>query len=137
MTDWIVQLSKDGPVIAVGDVDLPRGTSLELRKHWDPILTLWVFADAPGNDHYNLNGEYVVVTNNSSTAVEIGGWNLCDAARGCFTFPAGATVPPGRKVVVFTGSGRKDGTNFYMNRGRAVWNNRAMWRRCGIRWDVQ
>jgi hypothetical protein len=86
-------------------------------------LTLWVFADAPGNDHHNLNGEYVVITSNASAAVEIAGWNLCDAANACFTFPAGATIQPGSRVVVFTGSGQSDGTNFYMNRGRAVWNN--------------
>lgn len=88
-------------------------------------LSLRVYADAPGNDHYNLNGEYVVIRNNSSVTVEIGGWTLCDAAGACFTFPAAGQIPAGQQVVVYTGSGRQDGTSFYMNSGRAVWNNRG------------
>lgn len=86
---------------------------------------LWVFADAPGNDHYNLNGEYAVIANGASESLEIGGWTLCDAAGACFTFPVDVYIPAGKRVVVYTGSGRNDGTRFYMNRGRAVWNNRG------------
>lgn len=86
-------------------------------------LTLWVFGDAPGNDHYNLNGEYVVVTNNGPREISIGSWTLCDAVGHCFTFQAGARITAGGQAVVYTGAGQNDGTNFFMNRGRAVWNN--------------
>ncbi len=88
-------------------------------------LELWVFADAPGNDHYNLNGEYVVLTNNGNTDIAIGGWTLCDAASHCFTFPRGASMTTGARVTVYTGPGRNDGRNFFMNRRQAVWNNRG------------
>jgi competence protein ComEC len=88
-------------------------------------LSLWVFADAPGNDHYNLNGEYVVLENGGAEAISIAGWTLCDAARHCYTFPAGAAVDAGGRVVVYTGSGQDGASRYYMNRRRAVWNNRG------------
>jgi competence protein ComEC len=88
-------------------------------------LSLWVFADAPGNDHYNLNGEYVVLDNAGREKIAIAGWTLCDAARHCYTFPAGAVIEPGGRVVLYTGAGTNDRTHYYMNSGRAVWNNRG------------
>ncbi|UCG85625.1 MAG: lamin tail domain-containing protein [Gemmatimonadota bacterium] len=118
--DYHVQMSKGKTTAAE-----PRTEPAPVTTPAAAGLTLWVFADAPGNDHYNLNGEYVVITNNSSALMEIGGWNLCDAASACFTFPAGAVIPAGSRVVVYTGSGRSDGASFFMNRGRAVWNNRG------------
>lgn len=86
-------------------------------------ITLWVFADAPGNDHYNLNGEYAVIANDGEREVKIGGWTLCDAARHCFRFPDEARIRPGAQAVIYTGAGVIDGTHFYMNSSRAVWNN--------------
>ncbi|MCH6547786.1 MAG: lamin tail domain-containing protein [Gemmatimonadetes bacterium] len=88
-------------------------------------LALWVFADAPGNDHYNLNGEYVVLSNHGNTDMGIGGWTLCDAASHCFTFPRRSLIAPGGHVTVYTGPGTNDGQNFFMNRRQAVWNNRG------------
>lgn len=95
---------------------------LEVQATSD-ILSLWVIADAPGNDHQNLNGEYAVITNNGTEALQIGGWTLCDAARHCFTFPQDSSIPAGQRVTLFTGYGRSDGVRFYMGSGSAVWNN--------------
>ena len=86
-------------------------------------LRITVQADAPGNDHRNPNGEYVIAQNSAGEAIAIGGWRLCDLANHCFQFPAGATIEGGGRVVVHTGSGRPDGERFYMGRRRAVWNN--------------
>lgn len=86
-------------------------------------LRIRVQADAPGNDHQNPNGEYVIVENTAAEAVAIGGWRICDLANHCFRFPAGATIAGGGRVVVHTGSGQPDGERFYMGRRRAVWNN--------------
>ncbi len=84
---------------------------------------IFVFADAPGNDHQNLNGEYVTLTNRTDADVSIAGWTLCDLARHCFRFPPGAVLPAEGRVFLFTGSGRADATHFYMGRRHAVWNN--------------
>jgi hypothetical protein len=87
------------------------------------VLAIHVVADAPGNDHRNTNGEYAVLTNDSDEAVDIGGWMLCDAARHCFHFPAGAAVRADGSVVVHTGVGASDGQRFFMGSRSAVWNN--------------
>ncbi len=86
-------------------------------------LRITVQADAPGNDHRNPNGEYVVVENTDAAATAIGGWRLCDLANHCFRFPPGAAIAGGGRIVVHSGVGRSDGERFYMGRRRAVWNN--------------
>lgn len=82
-----------------------------------------VHADAPGDDHRNLNGEYAVLQNQEDRDLAIAGWTLCDDANHCFRFPAGAVLATGGTVVVYTGPGRPDGERYYMGMGRAVWNN--------------
>ena len=91
----------------------------------DAGIRLWVHADAPGDDHRNPNGEYVVLESLASETVVIGGWTLCDAANHCFSFPPDAVLGAGGHLVVHTGAGRADGTRFYMGSRRAVWNNRG------------
>ena len=86
-------------------------------------LRIMVQADAPGNDHQNPNGEYVILENSSSEAIAIGGWRLCDLANHCFRFPAGAAIEGGGRVLIHTGTGQPDGERFYMGRRQAVWNN--------------
>jgi len=34
--------------------------------------------DAPGNDHNNLNGEWVRISNSGDTSISLTGWTLCD-----------------------------------------------------------
>ena len=86
-------------------------------------LRLRVHADAPGNDHDNLNGEYAVLESSGEEDVALGGWRLCDAAGHCFRFPPGAVLAAGGRIVVHTGSGQADGERYYMGYRRAVWNN--------------
>ena len=86
-------------------------------------LRIAVRSDAPGNDHRNPNGEYVVVENTDTEAVAIGGWRLCDAANHCFRFPAGSVIAGEGRILVHSGVGLSDGERYYMGRRRAVWNN--------------
>jgi competence protein ComEC len=86
-------------------------------------LRLRVHADAPGNDHDNLNGEYAVLESGGEKDVALGGWRLCDAAGHCFRFPPEAVLAAGGRIVVHTGSGEADGERYYMGYRRAVWNN--------------
>ena len=86
-------------------------------------LRIMVQADAPGNDHQNPNGEYVILENSAAEAIAIGGWRLCDLANHCFQFPAGARIEGGGRVLIHTGTGQPDGERFYMGRRQAVWNN--------------
>ncbi|MDE2806584.1 MAG: lamin tail domain-containing protein [Gemmatimonadota bacterium] len=86
-------------------------------------LRLSVYADAPGNDNRNPNGEYVVIQNLGAVAQAIGGWRLCDLANHCFSFPAGAVLAAGATITLYSGPGRSDGNRYHMGYRRAVWNN--------------
>ena len=86
-------------------------------------LRLSVYADAPGNDNRNPNGEYVVIQNLGAVAQPIGGWRLCDLANHCFPFPAGAVLAAGGTITLYSGPGRSDDSRYYMGYRRAVWNN--------------
>lgn len=86
-------------------------------------VRLRVQADAPGNDHENLNGEFVDLNNVGTSPVALGGWTLCDAANHCYTFPDGVILPAGGSARLFTGSGHDTGDRFFMNGRQAVWNN--------------
>ncbi len=89
------------------------------------MVRVAVVADAPGNDHRNPNGEYVIISNTGTATLTLGGWSLCDTAGHCYTFPASAMLSSGDRVYVYTGPGRSGEGRYYMNRFRAVWNNRG------------
>jgi competence protein ComEC len=86
-------------------------------------LRLDVVADAPGNDHEHLNGEFAIIENGGTQVLNIGRWRLCDLRSRCFEFPPGSSIPAGEQVRVYTGYGSSDGFSFFMNNSRAVWNN--------------
>ncbi len=86
-------------------------------------VDLHVVADAPGNDHHNLNGEYAVLRNDGSAALDLSGWVLCDLARHCYRFQRGARLDAGASLSLHTGSGRDDEGRLYWGRRQAVWNN--------------
>ena len=123
------ELTRPGPE-ADSDVDSDRyvdegvsASGVENAAGLGALLALTVHADARGDDADNLNDEYVVIENLSRTRIGIGLWRLCDLSSRCFRFPPGASIAPGRRVVVYTGYGSTDGVSFFMNNGRPVWNN--------------
>ncbi len=108
----------DNAVIDAGGALAPEhalASGLGLRLH--------VYADAPGDDNRNPNGEYAVLESQQDVELRIGGWTLCDAARHCFRFPVGTILDIGGRVVVHTGAGENEGEHYYMGRESAVWNN--------------
>jgi beta-lactamase superfamily II metal-dependent hydrolase len=113
-----VRTGRRAPAAPIGPpVDVRRPVQHPARA---PV-TLMVFPDAPGNDHYNLNGEYVVITNDGTAPLVTAGWRLCDAANHCFTFPRGTRIV--QRLTVYTGSGVADESSLYAGFRRAVWNN--------------
>jgi competence protein ComEC len=79
--------------------------------------------DAPGNDHENLNGEYVVFKNNTNRTVSMGGWTVRDEANHRYVFPKGFKLGAGKTVKLYTGSGRNTAARLYWGSKRAIWNN--------------
>jgi hypothetical protein len=79
--------------------------------------------DAPGNDHYNLNGEWVQITNSGATSVSLSGWTLSDeGVKHLYRFPM-FSLGPGASVKVYTGSGSNTPNSLYWCEPQAVWNN--------------
>jgi hypothetical protein len=77
--------------------------------------------DPPGADWEN---EVVVVRNDTSTVVNLGGWTLSDfAKRHTFSFPAGFTLDSGHDVRIWTKPGNNSATDLYFGRQSAIWNN--------------
>lgn len=81
--------------------------------------------DAPGNDNFNLNGEWVEIFNGDSTAVDLTGWVLKDeSASHRYLFPNGFTLQQSDTLRVYTGCGQDtDGALYWCNTGSSIWNN--------------
>ncbi len=78
--------------------------------------------NAPGNDHRNLNEEYLTLKNISSQAIALKGYRLRDAIGHGYTFGA-VNLAPAASIRLHTGTGKDTVTKLYWNRKRAVWNN--------------
>ncbi len=70
-----------------------------------------------------LNDEYVDVTNDGSSILDMSGFALEDAAGNDYVFPDSFGLGAGETVRVHTGSGTDTGTDLYWGQGIPVWNN--------------
>lgn len=82
-----------------------------------------IHEDASGNDHDNLNDEYVVFENVGDDALDLSEWIVRDEADHIYRFPNGFTLDPGARVTLYTGSGTDTASRLYWGSERAIWNN--------------
>jgi hypothetical protein len=81
--------------------------------------------DSPGSDtgsNYSLNGEWVRITNYSSTRKTLSGWTLRDTSSHVYRFGT-FTLGAGKSVRIHTGKGSNTAADRYQGRGWYVWNN--------------
>jgi len=78
--------------------------------------------DAPGNDHYNLNEEWVCFTNYGGESSEMTHWQVKDEYGNTHVFPP-FTLAGGATVRLHTGAGTNTQTDLYWGSSRAIWNN--------------
>lgn len=64
--------------------------------------------------------EVVVIKNNGSQAVDLGGWVLRDSGDAVYTFPA-ITIYPQGTLQIHTGRGENTPVDLYWARASAVW----------------
>ena len=102
------------PTPTDGGTDQPRGSQLAAAMIHD---------DADGNDHENLNGEYLVFENTGQETLDLSGWTVSDDADHSYRFPDGTTIAPGERLTLYTGEGTDGGGNLYWGADAAVWNN--------------
>jgi endonuclease YncB( thermonuclease family) len=74
-------------------------------------------------DGSTLNDEWVDVSNDGSTILDMSGFTLADEAGNTYTFPDSFGLDAGATVRVHTGDGTDTTTDLYWGRGSGVWNN--------------
>ncbi|NED97214.1 lamin tail domain-containing protein [Phytoactinopolyspora alkaliphila] len=80
-----------------------------------------ILYDAPGDDRYNLNGEYMVVKNTGSVTINLKDW-VVDATPQRRALPS-YTLKPGASVRIHTGSGKQSSGRIYLGYKAPIWNN--------------
>ncbi len=80
--------------------------------------------DAPGDDNFNLNEEWVRFTNSGGAPVDLSGWEVADESSSHrYTFEE-LTLAPGSSVTLHTGCGTdSEKERYWCNKDSAVWNN--------------
>ena len=84
-----------------------------------PIRITSINSNPPGSD---VEGEYVVIRNDTTAGIELNSWTLRDAANHVFVFPA-FVLQPGSDAKVWTKAGANDAQNLFWGRRSAIWNN--------------
>ena len=78
----------------------------------------------PGPDEDDLNGEWVVVANIGTTAIDLSGWTLRDGSSvHRYVFPAGSMLAAGTDFKIFTGCGEDEAGRRYWCADGPVWGN--------------
>src|SRR3989344_8135635 len=76
----------------------------------------------------NLLKDYVILTNNSNSTVNLKGWKLIDTTptnqkRHEFIFQKDFFLQPDAIIKIWSGTGANDADNIYQNRRANIWNN--------------
>lgn len=82
-----------------------------------------IHPDAAGNDHDNLNDEYIEFKNTGDQSLDLTDWTVADEVDHTYRFPTGFTLDPGATVTLYTGSGDDTASELYWGSGSAIWNN--------------
>lgn len=86
------------------------GAQLRLRVKWD----------ADGNDHQNINGEWIdVINRNATTPVDVGGWTIRVSDLRHLVLPSSATIPAGGRIRIHMGRGTAHDTHYYFGSSHA------------------
>jgi hypothetical protein len=78
--------------------------------------------DAEGNDNENLNGEYIVFTNEGNSSLELTGWMVLDESNNEYYFPS-FSLGNGSTVTLYIGSGTDSQTELFWGSTKSIWNN--------------
>jgi hypothetical protein len=71
-----------------------------------------------------VNGEWIKLRNpDPANPLPVGGWYLRDASLERFTFPPGATIPPGGTATVYVGQGGAFDNEFFWNQPKPMLGN--------------
>lgn len=105
-----------------GSTDEPT-TRVATDGGTDGLAVARIHPDADGNDHENLNDEYVVLKNAGDGTLDLSGWTVSDDGGHTYRVPSGVTLASRETLTLYTGSGADSGSELYWGSDGAVWNN--------------
>lgn len=113
---WISTPARDiADCAAWGNITCPvqaLGSRIELTVNWD----------AAGDDTTNPNGEWVNLTNISTTSLDIGGFKL-ESPPHSYTVPTGTKIAAGARLRVYVGTGSATATALYWGKSSGFLDN--------------
>ena len=87
------------------------------------VKIIHIEADAPGDDNDNPNGEWLEITSQGTSSIDLTGYTLKDEANHIYTFGP-FQLAPGATVRLHSGPGEDTEKELYWGFvGQAVWNN--------------
>ena len=78
--------------------------------------------NAKGDDTQNLNGEFVLFSNECGKPLDMTGWTVSDKSKNKFTFPE-FSFDEGTEVTLFSGNGTNSITELFWEGEVPIWNN--------------
>lgn len=88
------------------------GSRIDLTVNWD----------AAGNDLNNPNGEWINLTNLSSSSIDLTGFEI-ESPPHDYRFPPGSTIGPGKRLRLRVGQGTNTSTTQYWGKPRGLLDN--------------
>ena len=120
---WNQSYSDIAKRAAARHVGMYNGSSCGRGPAADAQLRVHVNWDAAGDDHSNVNGEWIEVHNLGPRPVRVGRWHVKDSDLKYYALPRWATVPAHGSIYVHVGRGLSHGTSFYWGFGHALFDN--------------
>lgn len=119
------------PILAGVERDIRRRIEdiVEAQSLEDPsplpgsLRVAGLSVDAEGDDHETLADEYVAFENAGEEPLDLSGWSVEDERNHTYVFPPGATLDPGERLRLRSGSGTDTETDRYWGAAEPVWNN--------------
>ena len=105
--------------LILGTVPFALGSSSQTSSS----STVYISAFYTGAPHENANQEYVKITNEGTTPVNLNGWEIRDQdAKHTYTFSS-YTLNSKSTVTLVSGHGQDSGSTLYWNKYSFIWNN--------------
>ena len=91
----------------------------------DPnVVILSIQADAPGRDNENLNGEFIIIKNQTDSDIDLSSWTIRDESSvHRYVFDINSVIATGDFIVVHTGCGANAYDKHYWCNSSPVWDN--------------
>ena len=136
-----LELVESGAAVALSDGGAHAGLiqdAMEIAQVaeaglWDPdacgatsesLRIAAIEADAPGQDNFNPNGEWIEIVNDGDVDAVLSDWSIRDeSTRHRYFFPDGFVLRAGTTVRIFSGCGDDRADELYWCDGDPVWNN--------------